>query len=163
MFEQEKENSDDDREPTHTPESTETTDTVTKNIPNYMTEESRGAGSILEEDVCDEMGESGCGGDSDMEADDADVVLLGHNRPTTLEEAVDDTNEVVLDDDNQLVYVGKGAIRDNEGNILKIASVPDDWVTPLPNKERNEVAFEEVDNPGDWDSFCYRRRYKSGQ
>ena len=80
MIEQEKEKSDDDREPTHAPEATEMTDTVAENIPNYMTEESRGAGSILEEDVCEEMGESGCGGDSDMEADDAGVVLLGHNR-----------------------------------------------------------------------------------
>ena len=151
---------DNNTEPSGTPEATVVPDKEPIILPKYMIAEPKGNAVLFSDDVSEEQAETGCGCDSDMEADGANDILSGHKRLTLLGEEEDDTNEVVLDNDEQFVYVGKGAIKDNEGSILKIASVPDGWVCPPPNEQRNEVAFEDIDNPGDWSDFCYRPRYK---
>ena len=43
---------------------------------------------------------------------------------------------------------------------MKIASTPEYWTAPANNLERNEPAFSEIDNPGDWDSFAFRPKFK---
>ena len=151
---------DDNTEPFYTPEAKVVGNSESTIIPNYMTEDTSKKGVTLEEDVFEEEGEIGCGGDSDIDAEDGDDIFTGRQRPTTLKEPADDTNEVALDNDHQFVFVGKGAIKDNTGSIMKIASVPEDFKPPPVNKQRKEKPFSKVDNPGDWHPFCYIPRYK---
>ena len=43
---------------------------------------------------------------------------------------------------------------------------PDDWEAPSIKKKKGESAFEDVDNPGGWDQYCFNPRFlknKSGK
>ena len=72
----------------------------------------------------------------------------------------DDTNKVALDDMSNFVFVAKGKIKDSDGNELKVASVPPEWKMPEPKIEMEEPNFDSVDNPGSWDSYSFRPKYK---
>ena len=43
---------------------------------------------------------------------------------------------------------GKGAVKDNYASLMKIASMPDDWVTPENNEERGEPKNDTLNPPG---------------
>ena len=45
---------------------------------------------------------------------------------------------------------------------MKIASIPEDWTTPVNNVERGEPSFIDVDNLGGWDLFVLRPKFKQG-
>ena len=61
---------DDNTEPFYTPEAQVVGNSESKIIPNYMTEDTSKKGVTLEEDVFEEEGEIGCGGDSNIDAED---------------------------------------------------------------------------------------------
>ena len=103
----------------------------------------------------------GCGNDSDfdtVELDDLNDRMKEINIGTDV--TPDNTNEIVPDSSDNFVYVGKGTVKDNIGNLMKIASVPDNWVTPKCNEERGKPEYINVDNQGEWDSFVFDRSFK---
>ena len=132
-----------------------------ESLPHYLTAAAKRHEQLNEEDVLEEEEEMGCGNDSDFDADELDDLndrMKEINIGTDV--TPDDTNEIVLDSSDNFVYVGKGTVKDNVGNLMKIASVPDDWVTPKHNEERGEPEYINVDNPGEWDSFVFRPKFK---
>ena len=132
-----------------------------ESLPHYLTAAAKRHEQLNEEDVLEEEEEMGCGNDSDFDADELDDLndrMKEINIGTDV--TPDDTNEIVLDSSDNFVYVGKGTAKDNVGNLMKIASVPDNWVTPKHNEERGEPEYINVDNPGEWDSFVFRPKFK---
>ena len=125
-------------------------------LPHYLTVATKPHEALNQEDVLEEEEEIGCGNDSDFDADELDD-LNDRMKEVNIGTDVtpDDTNDVVLDSAENFVYVGKGTVKDNSGNSMKIASIPDDWVTPEHNDGRGEPVFPDVDNPGAWDSFIF--------
>ena len=61
----------------------------------------------------------------------------------------DDTNGVVLDTGENVVYVGKGMAKDNVGNLMELANIPDDWVMSENNEGRSEPACINIKNLGE--------------
>ena len=43
---------------------------------------------------------------------------------------------------------------------MKVACVPPDWKMPEPNIAMDEPNFDTVDNPGSWDAYSFRPKYK---
>jgi hypothetical protein len=130
-------------------------------LPHYLTVTAKRHEALNREDVLEEEEEIGCGNDSDYDADELDD-LNDRMKEVNIGTDVtpDDTNDVVLDSAENFIYVGKGTVKDNSGNLMKIASIPDDWVTPEHNDGRGEPVFLDVDNPGAWDSFIFRPKFK---
>ena len=46
-------------------------------------------------------------------------------------------------------------MQDKTDNLLKITKNPNDFITLPDNVLQNEPSFDEVDNPGGWDSFAF--------
>ena len=109
---------DDNTETSTTPDATAVTGKESINLSQMNT-------VLIPDDVPKEQAEIRYRCGSNMEADGMNDVLTGLKRLTALEEQKDNTNVVVLDNDYQFIYVGNGAIKDYEGSILNIASVPD--------------------------------------
>ena len=59
------------------------------------------------------------------------------------------TNGAVLDSDKILIYVEKVTVKDNVENLIKVASIPDDWVMSENNEGRGEPAYINVNNLGE--------------
>ena len=45
----------------------------------------------------------------------------------------------------------------DDGVVIK--EIPDDWTCPRVNVEAGEPQFEDVDNPGNWDRYCFRPKF----
>ena len=54
----------------------------------------------------------------------------------------------------------RGEIKDSDGNELKVASVPPEWKMPKSKIDMEEPHFNSVDNPGSWDAYSFRPKYK---
>ena len=52
-------------------------------------------------------------------------------------------------------FVLKSGLEDG----LKIAEVPEAWQAPEPKVCQGEPPFDQVDNPGQWNSFCFRPKF----
>ena len=125
-------------------------------LPNYLISTSKPLERFNPDDEFEESGELGAGNDSDYDAENLDEHVMD---PSDLQPE-DDTNEVALDDMSNFVFVAKGKIKDSDGNELKVASVPPEWKMPEPKIEMEEPNFDSVDNPGSWDAYSFRPKYK---
>jgi hypothetical protein len=118
-----------------------------------------GQASLNMNDVVEEAGKHG-DGDSVGEA----------NKAAELEESLDETlrdrlliliknkgsEEEVLDTEQNHVLLKKGLAAE-----ISMPSVPPDWIPPNPKVSKGEPKlFDSVDNPGGWEEFTYRPKFK---
>jgi hypothetical protein len=65
---------------------------------------------------------------------------------------------------NVSLYANDGwGLVDTDLNMshVKVPKVPEDYVEPEVNHDRNEPLFEDVDNPGEWPRYCFQPKFES--
>ena len=139
--------------------------------------------NIFEKELEKDM-KGGDGGDSDEEGEEC-FVHLNDEIDTESEDSEDEgaSSDVevepeknhgtkstgILDLTNSTGEV-VGEILYSEGDVLitndaapkhvNIYQAPSDWSPKQPFYDRGEPDFEDVDNPGEWPSFCFRPKFK---
>ena len=128
---------------------------------------------VTEENAIAEMNESGVGGDSD----DEDGDFLQEIQDCTAEVSrfriseLDFDEAAVVDGVDELEIENGGANdsdSDDDGfEIRKLQrifgpQIPADWTAPAPKTSKGQPRlFSQVDNPGEWDEYCYRPKFQS--
>ena len=129
-------------------------------LPNYMLQIGHRADRINLDDVTEEAGETGAGGDSDDE-DDGFLECDEAMRDAIDEEAgnAQEDEDAVADDDRHSLVLKQGYAPE-----INIPSTPDDWVAAAPKTTKGEPAsFIDVDNPGGWCNFSFRPEFDTKQ
>ena len=135
-----------------------------ESLPNYLINPSK-KDDVTDDfmgDVSEENRETGAGYDSNEDAnevqdidDEMHMATLFKMLAVTEQESNDD---IEVSDRNMVELQGK--IPNDLPENVKIHCVPEDWVNPAPNTEKNEPPFDSIDNPGQWSSYAFRPVFK---
>ena len=126
-------------------------------------------------DECIEVdeGDEGDGGDSDVDGEEFEVHRNGVlDREETEEDVavevdeldmrgkfnnyVDLTGTGGMEVIGQISLSGDQLLNEEDKNEVKLPTPPVEWSAPDAQLERGEPVFENVDNPGDWDSYVFK-------
>jgi hypothetical protein len=137
-------------------------------IPHYLTRvPQRNDADINWAYVAEDENEEGDGGDSDVEAEDADFHEDAF-REVMLERASDfmegeDNEQLVEDNDETAIMLHRGLMSNVEARCLELPGTPLDWFPPRRQEEKGEPEFIDVLNPGGWTNFTFRPEFVKGR
>ena len=145
-----------------------------RTIPSDDEDEHKEEGNIdpfdsLIQELDDQEIEEADGGNSDVEGEEQETFEEAYVRAMLDRKSQDNDADIHVQEINSgdIAYViaKKGVISEEFDDVdltEKVIAPPDDWIIPEKKKncENQEPDFENVDNPGNWNSFIFRPIYK---
>ncbi len=109
--------------------------------------------------------DGGDGNDSDIEGEEYELHELDPNE-TISDQAVE---AVVEEKDGTTVSIHRMStsgwidISSEDMTDVKVPKQDPDWSPPPRKASKGEPEFRNIDNPGDWDEFCFRPKFNKGR